>query len=140
MSRSFFYTLLGIGVALAIFLVVRHHVISEDCIVDTSDVPTVGGFPRAEVVQTSCDGFGGSDVVEIFVRTNGNSTSGTRKLTFKYDPSSFSGPVQVSWVGPTELAISVDRVDVIEVRETQVFGYTVSYHIGAVGPKTARLQ
>jgi hypothetical protein len=121
-------------------LLVRHHVISEACIVDTSDVPTVGGFPRAEVVWTSCYGFGASDVVEVFIRTNGDSTSGTRKLAFKYDPSSFSGPVQLSWVGPSELSISVARVDVIEVQETQVFGYNVSYHIGAVGPKTARLK
>ncbi len=138
MSRWFFYMLFWICLALTAFLAFRAYVIGNICKVDTSDIPTDGGFPRAEVVETYCDGFGGSDVVEIFIRTSGDSISGTRKLVFKYDPSSFSGPLRLSWVGPNELAISVDRVDGIEVRETQVSGYTVSYHIGAIGPKIVR--
>jgi hypothetical protein len=140
MSRWVFYMLFWICLAFTAFLALRAYVISNTCKVDMPDTPTAGVFPRAEVVETYCDGFGGSDVVEIFIRTSGDSISGTRNLVFKYDPSSFSGPVRLSWVGPNELAISVDRVDVIEVRETQVSGYTVSYHIGAIGPKIARLQ
>lgn len=138
MSRWVFYMVFWICVAFTTFQVFRAYVISNSCKIDVSDIPTAGGFPRAEVVETYCDGFGGSDVVEIFIRTSGDNNSDAKKLVFKYDPSSFSGPLQLSWVGPNELAISVDRVDGIEVRETQVFGYTVSYHIGAIGPKIAR--
>lgn len=135
-----FYMLFLICLALAICLAYRAFVISNTCEVETSVVPAVGAFPRAEVVETDCDGFGGSDVVEIFVRPAGGGNSSARTLVFKYDPSSFSGPVHLSWSGANHLAISIDRVDGIDVRETQIPGYIISYRIGAIGPKVSRTK
>lgn len=111
---------------------------------DTSSIPAIGGKSFAEIVETSCDVLGGSNVVEISIVSSGGSIRNKRFPVFKYDPSSFSGPINVTWLSDNELTISIDRVDGVEMKETHVDGYTVSYHIGAVGPlvtrETARVQ
>jgi hypothetical protein len=113
------------------------HVRSTACTADTSSIPSQGDA-AAEIVETSCDGFGGSDVIAISIVSSKKTVKTKRVMVFKYDPSSFSGPINVSWANDKELAISVDRVDSIETKETQVDGYAIHYNIGAVGPLVAR--
>ena len=113
------------------------HARSSACMTDTQSIPAIGGKSFAEIVETSCDVLGGSNVVEISIVSSGGILN-KRFPVFKYDPSSFSGPINVAWMGDREFAISIDRVDGVETKETHVDGYTVSYHIGAVGPLVTR--
>lgn len=134
LPRQFIFALLLLGVVGAIW----HHASSSACMTDASSVPAIGGEAFAEIVETSCDVLGGSNVVEISIVSSVGGSRSKRSTVFKYDPSSFSGPVNVTWLSDKELAISIDRVDGFETRETRAAGYTISYHIGAVGPLVLR--
>lgn len=114
------------------------YVASKACMTDTSSVPAPGDGAFAEIVETSCDVMGGSNVVEISIVSSEGGPKNKRFLVLKYDPSDFSGPLKVTWVSDKELAISIDRVFGFETKETQVAGYTISYHIGAIGPMVTR--
>jgi len=121
--------------AITYFLFFLKNVDAGDCLKDSRDIPS-GYGPYAKVVETSCGDFGGSNVVEVFIaHDEGGKTF--KSLVFKYDPSSFSGPLQVSWSGSRSLYISVERVDFVLFKEEAVDGYKINYAIASVGPKRA---
>jgi hypothetical protein len=134
LPRVFVFALLLLGVVGTFWF----YVASNACMTDTSSIPAPGGGAFAEIVETSCDVLGGSNVVEIAIVSSGSRLRSSRFTVFKYDPSSFSGPVNVTWVSEKELAISIDGVEGFETKETRVAGYTIGYHIGAVGPLVER--
>ena len=134
LPKVFVFALLLLGVVGTFWF----YVASNACMTDTSSVPAPGGGAFAEIVVTSCDVIGGSNVVEISIVSPGDGSEKKRFPVFRYDPSDFSGPVKVTWASDKELAISLDRVFGFEMKETQVAGYTISYHLGAIGPVVTR--
>jgi hypothetical protein len=134
LPKKFVFALPLLGIAGMFWL----HARSNACMADTSSVPAIGGRTFAEIVETSCDVLGGSNVVDISIVSTGGGVRNKRLPVFEYVPSSFSGPINVTWSSDRELTISIDRVDGIEKKEMQVRGYTISYHIGAMGPLVTR--
>lgn len=132
--KVFVLALLLLGVIGAFWF----YVASNTCMTEKSSVPAPGGRAFAEILETSCDVMGGSNVVEISIVSPEGGPKSKRFPVFKYDPSELSGPVNVTWASDKELAISIDRVFGFETKKTQVAGYTISYHIGANGPVVAR--
>lgn len=134
LPKQFVFALLVLGVVGLLW----HHARSGACMSEASSIPAIGGGASAEIVETSCDVLGGSNVVEISIVPSGSGARSKRVTVFKYDPSDDSGPVNVTWTSDKELTITVDRVFGFETKETRAAGYTISYHIGAVGPLVAR--
>lgn len=134
LPKQFVFALLVLGVVGLLW----HHAISTSCMSDASSIPAMGGGASAEIVETSCDVLGGSNVVEISIVSSESGARSQRVTVFKYELSGDSGPVNVAWTGDKELTISVDRVFGFETRETRAAGYTIRYHIGAVGPSVLR--
>ncbi len=132
--KVFVLALLLLGVVGALWL----YAASNACMTEKSSVPAPGGRAFAEIAETSCDVMGRSTVVEISIIASEGGPKSRRFPVFKYDPSELSGPVNVTWASDKELAISIDRVFGFETKETQVAGYTITYHIGAVGPVVTR--
>lgn len=134
LPKQFVFALLVLGVV----GLLCHHVSSSACMSDASSIPAIGGGASAEIVETSCDVLGGSNVVEISIVPSGSGGRSKRVTVFKYEPTSGSDPVNVTWASDKELTISVDRVFGFETKETRAAGYTISYQIGAVGPLVVR--
>jgi hypothetical protein len=139
--RKFKYLFVAVAIAMTLALVIAYFSFSlkdggtESCLKDRHNIPS-GYGPYAEVVETSCGDFGGSNVVEVFIAHEDGGKEFKSKV-FKYDPSSFSGPLQVKWEGKGALYISVERVDFILFKADTVDGYKIGYAINAVGPKRA---
>jgi hypothetical protein len=107
--------------------------LGTDCSVDIHRTSSQFGTEFAELRYTVCSDLGGSYVGEILI--HGADLDPNGALVFKFDPSSFSGPVKLSWLDVKTLKVSVDRVDFIQHQVQTVGTYSVEYQIGAVGPK-----
>lgn len=91
------------------------------------------GDITAVVHEEMCDGFGASDVVSVYLEKKLLGVYKVKETVFKYDPSEFSEPLNISWVGHDTLRISIDRVQFIEKQTPGAYGTTAIYSIGAVG-------
>lgn len=120
-----FLSLIGL---FGIFYLVRMSMVAVFCSTDVRRISSPDGIDYAAVEDRFCDNLGGSDVVTVSVHT-----SGADSPIFVYEPSSFSGPISVKWVGPRTIDVDIERVAGIEKQMHDVNGISIHYHVGAVG-------
>jgi len=124
---------LGVIGLSGVFYLAHVSMVAAFCSTDVRQINSPGGIDYVAVRDTICDNFGGSDVVTVSVHT-----SGADSPIFVYEPSSFSGPIRVKWVGPSTINVGIERVAGIEKQVHDVNGISINYYVGAVGPVIER--
>lgn len=135
--RLFFYaTIFSVFLLMTCvcFLALRIHLHNAYCIDKTRSVyqsDSRGAY--AIINEEACSGFGASDVVSVNLVYRYFKYLKSTETVFKYDPSEFSGPINLRWIKPNVLELSIDRVQFIERQTMGAYGVLIIYRVGAVG-------
>lgn len=127
--------ILGLVVALGGLYFLHVLSVTSSCHSDEHRVLSPGGTDYVAIQEVVCDNLGGSDAITLSVRTENGDTP-----VFVFNPSSFSGPVTVTWFDAHTIDVTVERVQLIETQLSEAKGITVRYHIGARGEPVGRLR